>query len=88
LGAANLLLGTVRENSFKVENVEVEIEDDGKFREGQSVKLVFRPEDVFLHKPENLTQNYQKLTDGTIEEINFVVAFERVVIRLHIYANQ
>lgn len=57
-------------------------------RDGQSVKLVFRPEDVFLRKPENLSQHYQKLTDGAVEEINFVGAFERVVVRLNLSHKQ
>jgi ABC-type Fe3+/spermidine/putrescine transport system ATPase subunit len=89
VGAANLLLGVVRGRSFEVENVRLEIEDQqANFRDGQSVKLVFRPEDVFLRKPENLTQHYQKLADGTVEEINFVGAFERVVVRLDLSTRQ
>ncbi|MDQ3802088.1 MAG: ABC transporter ATP-binding protein [Acidobacteriota bacterium] len=89
VGAANLLLGVVRGRSFEVENVRLEIEDQqANFRDGQSVKLVFRPEDVFLRKPENLTQHYQKLADGTVEEINFVGAFERVVARLDLSTRQ
>lgn len=88
VGAANLLLGVIRAGDFTVEDIGIEIEDAGKFRDGQAVKLVFRPEDVFLRKPENLTQNYRKLTDGTVEEINFVGAFERVVVRLHVASGQ
>ena len=42
--------------------------------------MVVRPEDVFLSRPENLTQNYQKLCDGTIEEVSFVGAFERIIV--------
>lgn len=82
LGAANLLLGVVRDGRFESENISVEMEPDAKLRNGQSVKLVFRPEDVFLRKPENLTQQYQKLTDATVEEVSFVGAFERVTVRL------
>jgi ABC-type Fe3+/spermidine/putrescine transport system ATPase subunit len=82
LGAANLLLGVIRGRNFEVENITVELPDDAPFREGQSVKLVFRPEDVFLRKPENLTQNYQKLIGGTVEEVSFVGAYERVIVRL------
>jgi len=82
LGAANLLLGVIRGRNFEVENVSLKLEEDGKFREGQSAKLVFRPEDVFLRKPENLTQHYQELTGGTVEEISFVGAYERVILRL------
>jgi sulfate transport system ATP-binding protein len=88
LGAANLLLGTINGQNFEAENIRLEIEDEVKLRDGQSVKLVFRPEDVFLRKPENLTQHYQKLTAGTVEEVNFVGAFERVVVRLNLAAKQ
>jgi ABC-type Fe3+/spermidine/putrescine transport system ATPase subunit len=88
LGAANLLLGTIDGQNFVAENISLEIEDEVKLKDGQSVKLVFRPEDVFLRKPENLTQHYQKLTDGVVEEVNFVGAFERVVVRLNLAAKQ
>ena len=87
LGIANLLLGVIRDEKFKAENISLNIQEELKLRDGQSVKLVFRPEDVFLRKPENLTQNYQKLTDGTVEEVNFIGAFERVVVRLHLSNN-
>lgn len=82
VGAANLLSGVIRGQNFETENVRLELEEETDFPDGQAVKLVFRPEDVFLRKPENLTQHYQKLADGTIEEVNFVGAFERVVVRL------
>jgi sulfate/thiosulfate transport system ATP-binding protein len=82
LGAANLLLGTVSGNRFVSEDVSVEIDPDHGFAEGQSVKLVFRPEDVFLRRPENISQNYQALTTATVEEVSFVGAFERVALRL------
>ncbi len=88
LGAANLLLGIINEGKFEAEDIFLKIEPDAKVRDGQSVKLVFRPEDVFLRKPENLTQNYQQLTDGFVEEVNFVGAFERVVVRLNISTRQ
>jgi sulfate/thiosulfate transport system ATP-binding protein len=88
LGAANLMLGIINDGKFEAEDIFLKIEDEAKVRDGQSVKLVFRPEDVFLRKPENLTQNYQQLTDGFIEEVNFVGAFERVVVRLNISTRQ
>ncbi|HEY0460285.1 MAG TPA: ABC transporter ATP-binding protein [Pyrinomonadaceae bacterium] len=88
LGAANLMLGIINDGKFEAEDVFLTIEEDAKVRDGQSVKLVFRPEDVFLRKPENLTQNYQPLTEGFIEEVNFVGAFERVVVRLNISTRQ
>jgi len=86
LGSANVLSGVVSNRNFETENVRLEIEEDMNFRDGQAVKLIFRPEDVFLRKPENLTQNYQKLTDGTVEEASFAGAFERVVIKLDLSA--
>ena len=82
LGSANILEGVIRGRNFESENISLEIEDSEKFREEQAVKLVFRPEDVFLRKPENLTQHYQLMTQGTIEEVSFVGAFERVVVKL------
>ena len=88
LGAANLMLGIINDGNFEAEDIFLKIEPDAKVRDGQSVKLVFRPEDVFLRKPENLTQNYQPLTDGFVEEVNFVGAFERVVVRLNISTRQ
>jgi ABC-type Fe3+/spermidine/putrescine transport system ATPase subunit len=83
LGAANLLKGSVRGNRFESGDVSLEIDDDqGGFIDGQAATLVFRPEDVFLRRPENLTQNYQKLTDGEVIEISFAGAYERVVVRV------
>ncbi|MGB7070393.1 MAG: ABC transporter ATP-binding protein [Pyrinomonadaceae bacterium] len=83
LGAANLLIGVAYEGKIAVENVFIQAQDETReFRNGQSVKLVFRPEDVFLRKPDNLTQNYQELATGTVEEVNFVGAFERVIVRM------
>ncbi len=83
LGAANILRGSIRESRFVVENVSLAIDQkDVVFREGEEVKMVIRPEDVFLRRPENLTQNYQKLTNGTVEEVSFVGAFERVAVRV------
>lgn len=84
LGVANLLLGVVNNDVFEAENIDLKLSDEvsAKFKNGQSVKLVFRPEDVFLRKPENLSQNYQKLINGWIEEVSFVGAFERVLVRL------
>lgn len=82
LGAANILEGTVSERHFVTEGVSLSIDDDVMFRENVPVKMVFRPEDVFLRRPENLTQKYQKLVDGTVEEVSFVGAFERVAVHV------
>lgn len=89
LGTANLLLGVVDDGKIKINDTFLQAEAEAlDFRNGQSVKVVFRPEDVFLRKPENLTQNYQELTTGTIEEVHFVGAYERVIVRLNFPASQ
>ncbi len=82
LGAANLLPGVIKDDKFTAGDVSLEIDGETNLQEGQPVKLVFRPEDVFLRKPENLTQHYQKLADGEVEEVSFVGAFERVGVKL------
>lgn len=88
LGTANLLLGIINEGIFECEDIDLKLSDEVQFKNGQSVKLVFRPEDVFLRHPSNLTQDYHDLTDGFVEEINFVGAYERVVVRLNLSNRQ
>lgn len=82
LGAANLLEGVIKEHRFVTEGVSILMEKDLDLKEGDSVKMVFRPEDVFLRRAENLTQNYQKLTEGIVSEVSFVGAFERVTVKV------
>jgi len=89
LGAANILVGTFENGSFRSGEIKVELASTGhRFREGQSIKLVFRPEDVFLRKPDNLVQNYQNLADAVVEEVSFVGAFERLQVRLQTHDRQ
>jgi sulfate/thiosulfate transport system ATP-binding protein len=87
LGAANLLLGSINGRWFEADDIYLKIPDETDVRDGQSVKLVFRPEDVFLQEPDAVPAPH-RLTDGTIEEVNFVGAFERVVVRLNIASRQ
>ena len=82
LGAANVLAGHVRDRQFVAGDVSLALDDDVPCSEGQPVKLIFRPEDVFLRRPENLTQRYQRLTEGSIREVSFVGAFERVTVHV------
>ena len=83
LGAANILAGAFENGWFRSGKVSIELgETEQRFRENQSLKMVFRPEDVFLRKPDNLKQNYQNLADAVIEEVSFIGAFERLQIRL------
>ena len=86
LGAANLLLGLIYEGKVSVGNVYINTEEDAKnFRNGQSVKLVFRPEDICLSKT-GLPENCDFLAEGFVEETNFVGAFERLSVRLNLSA--
>ncbi|MBV9215726.1 MAG: ABC transporter ATP-binding protein [Acidobacteria bacterium] len=83
LGAANLLDGTIRDGKFEHQDVVLELSPDNpKCREGDKVKLVFRPEDVFLRRPENLTQQYHQLATGTVDEVGFAGSYERVTVTL------
>jgi len=82
LGSANILEGTILERRFVVDKVSLSIDDNIVFKEDVPVKMVFRPEDVFLRRPENLIQKYQKLADGIVEEVSFVGAFERVTVKV------
>jgi ABC-type Fe3+/spermidine/putrescine transport system ATPase subunit len=84
LGAANLMEGNVHNGFFAAGKIALELDEPDRFREGQPVTIVFRPEDVFLRRPENLTQHYRRMAEGTVEEMNFIGAFERVVVRLDV----
>src|SRR5437016_5485922 len=84
LGAANLLLGVVIPGAIQIGVGPLPAtEETKKFRPGQSVKLVFRPEDVCL-SPANakLPEGCRRLANGVIEEVNFVGAYERLNVRL------
>src|SRR5687768_6839952 len=50
LGAANLLEGKIQNGNFASGDITLKIDEEHSFREGQAVKLVLRPEDVFLRK--------------------------------------
>jgi ABC-type Fe3+/spermidine/putrescine transport system ATPase subunit len=80
LGSANVLPGRIKDGRFVAADASVDLDGEYDFKDGEEVKIVVRPEDIFLRRPENLTQNYQKLADGTVEEVSFVGAFERVTI--------
>src|SRR6185437_4441688 len=55
---------------------------DEKFKEGETVKIVFRPEDVLLSKTQPLPAGRACLAGGIVEESSFVGAYERLRIRL------
>ena len=88
LGAANIIPGYIDHRRFVCEDICIDLEDDMRPPNGQAANLVVRPEDVFLRKAENLTQKYQPLTEGIVDEVSFVGAFERVVVRLAFIRDQ
>ncbi|HEV7892649.1 MAG TPA: ABC transporter ATP-binding protein [Pyrinomonadaceae bacterium] len=90
LGAANLLLGVVAPGD-RVELGAFAIEagaEAARFRPGQAVKLVFRPEDVRLSTTGELPDGCNPLANGAVEEKNFVGAYERLTVRLDLVARR
>jgi sulfate transport system ATP-binding protein len=89
LGAANLLLGVVNNDSVEIGTTSLPApEETARFREGQSVKLVFRPEDATLSESGQLPAGCRRLTNGVVEEIHFVGSYERLTVRLDLVARQ
>jgi len=89
LGAANLLLGVINGERVEVGTASIPAREEvARFRDGQAVKLVFRPEDVCLSRTGVLGEGCRRLTNGVIEEINFVGAYERLTLRLDLIARQ
>ena len=89
LGAANLLLGVVNNGAVEIGTASIPArEEAARFRDGQSVKLVFRPEDVVLSETGKLPEGCRRLTNGVVEEVHFVGAYERLTLRLDLVARQ
>ena len=89
LGAANLLLGVVHRGAVEIGTTALPApEETARFREGQSVKLVFRPEDVCLSEAGRLPENCRRLTNGVVEEVHFVGSYERLTLRLDLVARR
>jgi sulfate/thiosulfate transport system ATP-binding protein len=89
LGAANLLLGVI--SGGRVETGTVALEagaEAARFKEGQPVKLVFRPEDAHLSLTGALPEGCRRLTNGVVEEKHFVGSYERLTVRLDLVARQ
>ena len=83
LGAANILEATVKNGSLEVASAHLPAAlDHQTLRNGQCVKIVFRPEDVVLGKGELMLSSAWKISAARIEEISFVGAYERLRLRL------
>ena len=85
LGAANVLEATVRKDYLEVGSARIPATlDKTSFREGDCVKIVFRPEDVSLNRGDLPRSGHARLASARIEEIAFVGAYERLRLRLDI----
>jgi ABC-type Fe3+/spermidine/putrescine transport system ATPase subunit len=83
LGAANILDAVVRNDFLEVGAAHVPASPDpAKFRLGDCVKIVFRPEDVVITRADLLRPGHARISSATIEEIAFVGAYERIRLRL------
>ena len=83
LGAANLLPGVIRGDRIEVGSAVIPFSPDSqKFRDGQAVKVVFRPEDVSLSRRGNLPVGHSCIANGIVAETSFVGAYERVNVRI------
>jgi ABC-type Fe3+/spermidine/putrescine transport system ATPase subunit len=88
LGAANLLLGIIDGENFEIENSQIAVGAEAdRFAQGQSVKLVFRPEDVRLSELGDYSTDSRYLINGAIEEAQFIGSYERLTVRLE-YKNR
>jgi len=89
LGAANLLLGVVNRRSVEIGAAIIPAHaETARFRDGQSVKLVFRPEDVHLSPRGTMPEGCRRLANGIIDQISFVGAYERLTLRLDLIERQ
>jgi ABC-type Fe3+/spermidine/putrescine transport system ATPase subunit len=83
LGAANILEGTIKNGGIEIGAAHLPAQlDQEKFRNGDCVKVVFRPEDVMLTKGDFARSGTSKIAAARIEEVSFVGAYERVRLRL------
>jgi len=89
LGAANILEAVFRGDRLEICGALIAAEvDRSRFRDGQPVKVAFRPEDVLLSKTDNFASGVCRLSQGTVEEIGFAGAYERLSIRLDLMPDQ
>jgi ABC-type Fe3+/spermidine/putrescine transport system ATPase subunit len=83
LGAANVLDAVVRNDFVEVGSAQIPVNlDKEKFKVGDCVKIVFRPEDVSLNRGDLLRPGHLRIAGARIEEIIFVGAYERLRLRL------
>jgi sulfate transport system ATP-binding protein len=83
LGAANLLVGVYRNGQVEIGGAKFPAaEDAGRFPDGASVELMFRPEDAHLSLLGTHPADCRHLAYGVVEERHFVGSYERLIVRL------
>jgi ABC-type Fe3+/spermidine/putrescine transport system ATPase subunit len=83
LGAANILDAVVTNDALEISGTPVSAQlDPAKFRSGDCVKIVFRPEDVVVSRSDLLRPGLVKIASARIEELIFVGAYERIRLQL------
>ena len=83
LGAANLLDAVVRDSFLEIGAAQVPAQlDQERFKPGDCVKIVFRPEDVSLSKTDFVKPGHHRISTAAVEEVSFVGAYERVRLQL------
>jgi ABC-type Fe3+/spermidine/putrescine transport system ATPase subunit len=85
LGAANLVDAVVRQDHLEVGSAHIPATlDKEKFKPGDCVKIVFRPEDVSLSRGDLSQSRPSRIGSALIEEIAFVGAYERLRLRMEL----
>jgi sulfate/thiosulfate transport system ATP-binding protein len=85
LGAANVLDAVVQKDYLEVGSAQIPATiDKTKFKPGDCVKIVFRPEDVSLNRAELVRSGPPRLGKAIIEEVAFVGAYERVRLQMEV----
>ncbi len=84
LGAANVLDAVLRKDFLEVGSAQIPAPalDPEKFKPGDCVKIIFRPEDVSLSRGDFLRPGLSRISTASIEEVSFVGAYERLRLRL------
>ena len=82
------MLGIIDGENFEIESSQIAVGAEAdRFAEGQSVKLVFRPEDVRLSELGDYPADSRYLINGAVEEAQFIGSYERLTVRLE-YKNR
>jgi ABC-type Fe3+/spermidine/putrescine transport system ATPase subunit len=83
LGAANILEAVIRRDHLEIGSAKIPLPPGAeRFKEGEAVNIIFRPEDVSVSKSQALPAGHSCLASGVVEQKSFVGAYERLRVRL------